>query len=271
MEAAREPAAVPPLLDADESPAVEWVAATGTLPLVLVCDHASRRLPRALGNLGVIESELRRHIAWDIGAADVARCLARRFGAGLVLTGYSRLVVDCNRYLDDPGAFPEISDDVTIRANQNLSDAARRQRIDTLFHPYHEAISALLSGFSRQGIVPALVSIHSFTPVFKGFERPWHVGVLWDRDPRIAVPLMRRLGDRGDMAVGDNLPYSAREPRGYTIREHAAIRGWPHVAVEIRQDLIDTGEGAAHWAQLVATALAPVLDDPTLFRVERYG
>ncbi len=261
---------MPPLLDLDEPPAVECAAATGTLPLVLVCDHASRRLPRALGNLGVIESELRRHIAWDIGAADVARCLARRFGAGVVLTGYSRLVVDCNRYLDDPGAFPEISDNVTICANLSLSNATRRQRIDTLFRPYHEAIAALLSGYSRQGITPALVSIHSFTPVFKGFERPWHVGVLWDRDPRIAAPLMRRLGDRADVVVGDNLPYSAREPRGYTIREHAAERGWPHVALEIRQDLIDTGEGAARWAQLLAAELAPILDEPSLFRAERF-
>ena len=270
MESASPAAESLPLLAEDEPPPFERIEASGA-NLIFVCDHASRVVPRILGDLGLDDAELRRHIAWDIGAADVSRLLAGRFGGALALAGYSRLVVDCNRYTDDPQAFPEVSDDVPIFGNRSLPESAMRQRIDALYRPYHEAVAGLVAGFLAKKVIPAFLSIHSFTPVFKGFERPWQIGVLWDADPRIAVPLIEGLRRQAGLAVGDNQPYSAREPRGYTVREHAAEKGLPHLVVEIRQDLIDTDQGAAHWAQVLGDVLAPILDDPALYEAKRYG
>lgn len=257
-----------PLLGPDEPPAVEAVNGDRRAALLLICDHASRRVPRALDNLGLDDALMLRHIAWDIGAAEVARRLAQHFDAPLLATGYSRLVIDCNRALDDPSSIPEVSDDVAVPGNRGLSSAEVERRREALFWPYHRAIAAALARLRERGRVPALVSIHSFTPVFGGVERPWHVGVLWDQDPRLAVPLIKALGRQTDLVVGDNQPYSAREPRGYTVTAHAHCQGYPHVAIEIRQDLIDTHHGAAEWTGRLAEALAPILADPAIYRLE---
>ncbi|HLI13515.1 MAG TPA: N-formylglutamate amidohydrolase [Alphaproteobacteria bacterium] len=262
--------AVPdPLLAPDEPPAFEAAAPDGDAPFLLVCDHASRRVPRALGNLGLEDALLRRHIGWDIGAAEVARELSRRFDAPLLLTGYSRLVIDCNRRLDHPTSIPPVSDGVAVPGNAHLSAAERKRRADTLFWPYHRAIAAALKRRERRGIVPGFISVHSCTPVFGGVERPWHIGVLWNKDGRIAVPLLEALRRQPGIVVGDNEPYSAREePRGFTVAHHAEAAGYPHVALEIRQDLIDTHHGVAEWAARVAEALAPILGDGALYRRE---
>ncbi len=258
-----------PFLSRGESPAVEVVNAEGRAAFLLVCDHASRRVPQALDNLGLDDALMRRHIAWDIGAAEVARGLAQRFDAPLRATGYSRLVIDCNRALDDPSSIPEVSDGVAVPGNRGLGPAEVERRREALFRPYHRAIAAALARFRERGQVPGLVSIHSFTPVFDGVERPWHVGILWDQDPRVAVPLIEALGRQAGLVVGDNQPYSAREPRGYTVTAHAQSQGYPHVAIEIRQDLIDTHHGAAEWTARLAQALAPILADPAIYRLER--
>jgi predicted N-formylglutamate amidohydrolase len=266
------PVAPPPLLAPDEPPPVEIVnaemlARPASLPVLFVCDHAARRVPRALGDLGLEAAAFERHIAWDIGAADVARSLARTFSAPLILAGYSRLVIDLNRTLDDPTSMPEISDGTPIPANQGLAPADRAARVAALFDPYHAAIDDALARLRRGGAAPALVSIHSFTPVFNGFVRPWQIGVLWNRDGRFATPLLERFGAHA-IVVGDNQPYSAREGQGYTVKHHAERHGLPHVMLEIRQDLIDTHHGAADWAGIVAAALEPLLADPALRRTE---
>jgi predicted N-formylglutamate amidohydrolase len=258
----------PSLLESDEPPAFEIVNEAGTAPFLLICDHASRRMPKALDSLGLEEEQLRLHIGWDIGAADAARWLARHFDAPLVLAGYSRLVIDCNRALEDPSSIPAKSDGVAVSGNRKLSRRDATRRIDSLFWPYHAAIDAALA---RLGPAPGLVSIHSFTPVFGGKERPWHIGVLWDQDPRIAVPLLEALGREPGIVVGDNEPYSAREPKGYSVTAHAAAKGYPHVAIEIRQDLIDTHHGAALWAERLAKALGPILCDRAIYEVKRYS
>ena len=159
---------------------------------------------------------------------------------------------------------------MAIPGNAKLAAAEAKVRQEALFHPYHAAIDATLDGFRKRGKVPALVSIHSFTPVFGGFERPWHIGILWDRDPRIAVPLMANLRKYPSITVGDNEPYSAREPKGYSVTAHAVAKGYPHVAVEIRQDLIDTHHGAAEWGSRFAHALEPIVRDRSIYRVERF-
>ena len=258
------------LLAADEPAAFELVNAEGKAPFLLICDHASRRVPRALRSLGLEEWQLLRHIGWDIGAAEVALRLARHFEAPLLLAGYSRLVIDCNRRLGDPSSIPEVSDGVAVPGNSSLAEGDAVLRMAELYRPYHAAIDAALARRQARGRVPALVSVHSFTPVFAGFERPWHIGVLWDQDPRIAVPLIAALGRAAGIVVGDNEPYSARVPQGYSVSVHAAARGYPHVALELRQDLIDTLHGAAEWAERLAAALAPIFADDGLYRVEHY-
>jgi predicted N-formylglutamate amidohydrolase len=257
------------LLDAADPPPFELFNAEGAAPLVFVCDHAGRAIPRALGRLGLDEATLARHIAWDIGVADLTRALARRLDAPAVLATYSRLVIDCNRRLDDPTSIPAMSDQVPIPANQSLAAEARRQRAEACFLPYHRQVDILLDSFLARGLAAAFLSMHSFTPVFQGFERPWHVGVLWDRDPRLAVPLLQALAEGGDLVVGDNQPYSGRERRGYAIHEHAEARGLPHALIEVRQDLIDTRPGVAEWEGRLGRALARALSLPVLYgRVE---
>ncbi len=257
-------ASIPPLLAPDEEPSFSVVAATSATPLVLLCDHAMRNVPRALADMGVPRAEWDRHIAWDIGALEVARHLAQRFGATLVHSRYSRLVLDCNRRLDDPGLCPEISDGTSVPANFGLSMRARASRIAALHAPYHDAVRGALAALRDRGTTPVVVSMHSCTPVFKGFERPWHVGVLWRSDPRLPAPLMANLAKVPGVVVGDNQPYDARDGHGFTMREHCETTGLPHALIEIRQDLIDTHAGAAKWAAIFGDALEPVLGNEDL-------
>jgi predicted N-formylglutamate amidohydrolase len=258
------------LLAPDEPPPFELVNAGGRASALLLCDHASRAVPRALGQLGLDDAALMRHIGWDIGAAEVTRLLSRRFDAPAVMTCYSRLVIDCNRVPGDKQSIPEVSDGVRVPGNCGISRAEAERRRRALFDPYHAAVDAAIGRFRSAGRVPAILSIHSCTPVMNGHERPWHIGVLHDRDLRIAGPLMKALAARGDVCVGDNKPYSGRGQAGKTIHHHAHDVGLPHVMVEIRQDLIDTHKGAARWAGILGDALAPILDDPGLYRVVRH-
>jgi predicted N-formylglutamate amidohydrolase len=237
----------------------------GRAPLLVVCDHASRRVPAALNNLGLDELALGRHIASDIGAGDVAARLAQVLHAAAVLANYSRLVIDCNRSLDDPTSILAISDGELIPGNQGLSDEDKAERARQFFHPYHDAIRRRLESFERRGITPAFVAIHSFTPVFKDFQRPWQIGILWDKDPRIPVPLLEKLRGRG-IVVGDNEPYSGKAPADHTVDYHAEGGGLPHVSIEIRQDLIDHPEGVAHWARVLGEVLEEILMDEDLYR-----
>lgn len=253
------------MLADDEPPAVEILQPGAPSPFLLLCDHASNRVPRALHDLGLDAAALLRHVAWDIGAAEVTRRLAARLEATALLSTYSRLVVDVNRPPEEESSMPAVSDEVEIPGNRDLDAAARQARLTACFHPYHEAVEALVAARQREGLVPVLVSIHSFTPVMAGFARPWQVGILWNRDDRLALPLIQALTARG-FCVGDNEPYTGRDHRGYTLRRHAERFGLPHVLIEIRQDLIDTQHGAAEWADTLAPVLAERLVDPALQR-----
>jgi predicted N-formylglutamate amidohydrolase len=225
-------------------------------PVLLVCDHASSLVPAALNNLGLSADDLSRHIAIDLGAAALTRALASRLAVPAVLSGYSRLVVDCNRHLHDPSAFAEVSDGTVVPGNLNLSAEARRGRADALYWPYHGAIQRALDVLGGR---PALIALHSFTPDMGNVARPWHIGVLWDQDARLAEPLLRALRANDHLCVGDNEPYSGRHPSGYTIDAHAEARGLAHVSIEIRQDLLATSAGVDRWAALLAAALHPIL------------
>lgn len=233
---------------------------------LVVCDHASNRIPERLAGLGLNPGQLSQHIAWDIGAAGVARRVAARLDLAVMLAGYSRLVADCNRRADSPSCMPVISDGILIPGNLALEPGARAQRRDLLYWPYHHAIERELERRSGEGRAPVVVSIHSFTPRMYGVVRHWQVGVLWDRDPRIPLPFMRRLRGLPGVLVGDNEPYSGRHPADFTIDHHAERFGRPSISIELRQDLIADDAGQAHWAGVLAEALAPILADPGLYR-----
>jgi predicted N-formylglutamate amidohydrolase len=252
------------LLGPEDPPAFSVYNEAGAAPVVLLCDHASNAIPAALGTLGLDDAARARHIAWDIGAAEVARHLAEILDAPALLSGYSRLVVDCNRALDDPTSMRQISDGTIVPGNRGLDDAARTMRADSCYWPYHRAVTETVERTAARGPVPAIVSVHSCTPVMKDFERPWHIGILSNVDRRMAELTIDVLARDAALCIGDNQPYSGLDPHGYSIETHALPAGRPNVLLEIRQDLIDTRHGARHWAELVGAALRLVLDHPSL-------
>ena len=226
---------------------------------VLVCDHASNAVPAHMERLGLDQAELDRHIGWDIGAAMVTRALSALLDAPAYLSGYSRLVVDCNRPVGSPTAMPAVSDGTVVPANRSIAPAEAAARTDAFFRPYHDAIAACLDRAIGFGAVPILVAVHSFTPVFEGFTRPWEVGLLYEHDDRLVQPLKEALAAlRPGLTIGDNEPYAIVGPSDYSIPVHGQGRGLPHIEIELRQDLIGTQEGAEAWAETLAVAFKQV-------------
>lgn len=255
-----------PLLAPDEPAPFELLEVDGPRPLVLACDHASNRVPRSLHGLGLNGDSLTAHIAWDIGAGAVTRLLSERLQASAVLANYSRLVIDLNRDLNDPSAFPAISDGVLIAANLDLSVSAKAERTRALFEAYHDALRGVIKAQTTTERTPVLICLHSFTPYVHGVWRPWQAGILWHDDPRLAVPLMTALREAGDLIVGDNEPYSGRHSADFTVDHHAETLGLAYAGIEIRQDLIDTESGQQRMADRLAAVLEVVLQDERLFR-----
>ena len=243
------------LLAAGEPPPFEVVEGRAPSPYVITCDHASRRIPRALGTLGLSEHDLERHIAWDIGAADVARLLAETLGGWLILQNYSRLVIDCNRPLERPDSIAESSEDTAIPGNQGFTSDEARQRAESIFEPYHGRIRRELDERDASGRDTILVFMHSFTPTFRGVARAWHAGVLYHQDTRLASPLLEALRREPDLCVGDNQPYAASALTDYGLVEHGERRGHPYVELEVRQDLVATPDDQRAWAARLARLL----------------
>jgi predicted N-formylglutamate amidohydrolase len=229
----------------------EFVPGKGRAGLLFLCDHASNALPEPYGDLGLDPSLFRTHIASDIGAAEVTRTLAGIFEAPAVLARWSRLLIDLNRGEDDHTLVMKLSDGNIVPGNRGADAAEIASRVASFHAPYHARIETELAKIAS---VPVLISMHSFTPAWKGRARPWEVGVLWDRDARLAKPLMARLAQAG-FAVGDNEPYSG-ELENDCLYRHGTMNGLPHVLIEIRQDMI--GEDAA--ARAFAARLAPIIE-----------
>lgn len=255
-----------PLIGPGDSPPFFDYNPGGKAPVLLVADHASPYFPAAMNQLGLADWVLERHVTWDIGSDKLARFLADELDAPLVLAGFSRLIVDPNRKTEDASAFPEISDGIAIPGNMGLTEEEKSLRVRSFFEPYHDRISRRLGMFAGAGVTPAMIAIHTCSPVFDRIVRPWHVGIMWDRDPRISVPLIRHFEETDGICVGDNEPYSGRHPNDFTIDHHAEPAGLPHVGIEVRQDLVDTGEGAREWAKILADGLKPILAEPGLNR-----
>ena len=240
-------------------PPFRLVNAEGGQRLLLVCDHASNSVPPEYDNLGLPEAAFARHIAYDIGAAQVTLALSRLLNAPAVLAGFSRLLIDPNRGADDPTLVMKLSDGAIIPGNRHADAAIIGDRISRYYRPYHQAIATRIAAARASGIAPAIVSLHSFTPVFQGYTRPWHIGVLWDKDGRIAQPILSSLQADSSLCIGDNLPYSG-ELVGDCMFQHGTRNGLPHVLIELRQDLIADNSGAELWAELLAAHLRPILE-----------
>jgi predicted N-formylglutamate amidohydrolase len=238
--------------------------------LLLVCDHAQNRLPPEYGDLGLPAAEFQRHIAYDPGAAAVTRGLAARLGAPAVLSTFSRLLIDPNRGESDPTLIMRLSDGAVVPGNARVDAAERARRIERYHAPYHAAIARAIDSGMAAGVPPALFSVHSFTPVWRGTPRIWHAGILWDRDPRLALPLIEALRADPALVVGDNEPY-AGALHDDTMYRHATARGLTHALVEIRQDLIADEAGVEAWVERLAAILARLNRAADAHVVRRYG
>ncbi|WP_020181246.1 N-formylglutamate amidohydrolase [Methylopila sp. M107] len=254
----------------DGIPPFEVIEGGALRRLVLTCDHASNRVPAPYGDLGLGASSFERHIAYDIGMRGVTRMMAERLGATAILSTFSRLLIDPNRGEDDPTIVMRLSDGDLIPANARVDRAEIDARVARFHRPYHDAITAQLDALEAEGETPVLLAMHSFTPRWKTFARPWHIGLLWDLDDRVAKPLLEALRAEGDIEVGDNEPYDGALI-GDGMNRHGTGRGLPHVLVEIRQDLVADEVGQAAWAERLARLVPPLLGRPDLNRVAHYG
>jgi predicted N-formylglutamate amidohydrolase len=234
------PADVPPVLEQN---------AGGRSPFLLTCDHYGRLIPAMLGDLGLPEHERKRHIGWDIGIAGVAERMAAALDAHLVAQRYSRLVIDCNRPPEAPSSIPRISEATTVPGNDGLSRDAAASRRELIFDPYHARIEQVIAQRATAGQPTVLVSLHSFTPVYAGIARPWHIGTLYQKDTRLPPLLLQYLRAEPDLVVGDNEPYAVSDATDYTIPVHAEARELMNTGIEIRQDLISDQAGETAWAE----------------------
>jgi predicted N-formylglutamate amidohydrolase len=254
------------LLGHEDVPPVAEYNAKGSSPFLLTCDHYGRLIPRALGDLGLPVSELTRHIAWDIGIAGVAERLSKHLDAHLIVQRYSRLVIDCNRPPQAAGSIPRISEATTVPGNEGITREAAEARHAAIFDPYHRRIDEIIDQRRQQGMPTALVSLHSFTPVYAGIARPWHIGTLYHRDTHLPPRLLKLLRAEPDLVVGDNEPYAVSDETDYTIPVHGEARGLMNTGIEIRQDLISDQSGEKAWADRLTRIFGEI--EPML-RAER--
>src|SRR6202789_3139168 len=243
------------LLAPDEPHPVLEIGGAGRSNFVIVVDHASRRIPRRLGDLGLPPDELERHIAWDIGALGVAKRVAEALDAPLVAQNYSRLVIDCNRDPSVATSIPMVGESIEIPGNISLAAEQARARRPGIFDPYHQHLRALFDARQAAGRPTILVAQHSMTNIFKGVTREMHAAVLYNRDRRFAGLVLDMLRRDGELLIADNEPYFVSDETDYTIPRHGEARGLPHVEIEIRQDLVNEAAGQAQWARRIAGAL----------------
>ncbi|MBZ9806405.1 N-formylglutamate amidohydrolase [Mesorhizobium sp. BR1-1-9] len=239
--------------------------------VVLLADHARRDLPEDYGSLGLPAAAFDRHIAYDIGVEAVTRELAALLDVPAVLANFSRLLIDPNRGEDDPTLIRQLYDGTVVTGNYPLAPEERERRLDRFYRPYHDAVGAMIASVAQaSGKAPFIFSVHSFTPVMQGRQRPWHVGVLWDRDDRVARPLIDMLAADKNLVVGDNEPYDGAL-RGDTMFRHAIVNGYAHALIEIRQDLIATGGDALSWAERLAPIVDAIDRRPDIHKVKMFG
>jgi predicted N-formylglutamate amidohydrolase len=254
------------LLGPEDVPPVREYNDSGHSPFLLTCDHYGRLIPDVLDDLGLSESELTRHIAWDIGIAGVAEMLSKHLDAHLIVQRYSRLVIDCNRPPNVASSIPLISEATTVPGNEGMTREAAELRRAQIFDPYHRRIDEIIDQRRQRNMPTILVSLHSFTPVYAGIARPWHIGTLYQRDKVLPPLLLQLLRAEPDLVVGDNEPYAVSDETDYTIPVHAEARGLMNTGIEIRQDLISDQAGEKAWADRLARIFAEI---ETVFRARQ--
>jgi predicted N-formylglutamate amidohydrolase len=259
-------------IEAASEESFEVVAGRADAGLVLVCDHAANAFPPGYDTLGLSPDQLQRHIAYDIGAAAVTRAIAEAFNAPAILTRYSRLLIDPNRGIDDPTLIMRLSDGAVVPGNRHLDATEREKRINLYYRPYHTALSRVIDQCLSAKVPPALLSIHSFTEAWKGIPRPWHIGILWDNDPRLARALLAQFREESDLMVGDNEPYSGTL-EGDCMWQHGTQRGLAHAIIEVRQDLIKEAAGQQAWGRRITRTVEKMRAQPNLNlnTVQRHG
>jgi predicted N-formylglutamate amidohydrolase len=239
--------------------------------IVLVADHARRELPDEYGTLGLPKAEFERHIAYDIGVEAVTRELAALLDAPAVLANFSRLLIDPNRGEDDPTLIRQLYDGTVVPGNYPMTAEERERRLDGFYRPYHDAIDAVAASVAEaSGAPPFIFSVHSFTPIMQGRQRPWHVGILWDLDARAPKPLIEALAADPSLVVGDNEPYDGAL-RGDTMFRHAIVNGFAHALIEIRQDLIAEHRDALAWAERLSPIVDAINRRPDIHVVRQFG
>ena len=258
------------LLGPSDALPVEVINEDGGAQILIICDHASNVVPSKLNKLGLDDETLVKHVGWDIGAAKIARGLSLSLDATAVLAGFSRLVIDANRPPDNSASIPKTIDGIKIPGNQRLPETDRILRTKEIFCSYHRKISESIARLRDRGVPPVLFSVHTFTPSLSGKDRPWHIGVLWNRDPRIAESLISHLRQNpNNLVVGENLPYSGSQ-FAYSLDVHAGALGLPNCAVEIRQDLADSNHRVVYWVDILTGALNKIFSQPDIYRVKYY-
>jgi len=247
----------------------EYIPGDTEAGLLLLCDHARNTVPPGYGDLGVPAEQFERHIGYDIGARAVTTELAKRLKAPACLTTYSRLLIDPNRGEDDPTLIMRLSDGAVVPGNARVDAAERAYRVDAFHKPYHELVDQTLDVMIAKAPPPVIISIHSFTPVWRGVPRPWHVTVLWDSDPRAVGLMLEGLRAQEDLVVGDNEPYDGAL-KNDTMYRHATSRGLAHVLLELRQDLIADERGAHEWADRLEPILKDIASNMDCRRIQRF-
>lgn len=262
------------MIAAEDAEAFKVLPGRADLGLVILCDHAENTIAPEYGTLGLPEAQLQRHIAYDIGAAAITEMLAASLGVPAVLSRFSRLLIDPNRGDDDPTLIMRLSDGAVIPSNRDLDETERNNRIRRFYRPYHGAIARTIEACLATGVPPALLSLHSFTESWKDVPRPWHVGILWDKDPRLAKPLLDGFFAEGALIVGDNQPYKG-SLRGDCLWQHGTARGFANAIIEYRQDLVRDRTGQRLWAErtdkIMRALLACDIRGPALKRIEHHG
>ena len=247
---------------------VDIINPNGKANIILVSEHASNYIPPEFNNLGLSNDQLKLHIAWDIGIGQVTRNLSQMLDAPAVLARFSRLLIDANRGLDQDGLIPTISDGHNVKSNQNLSKEDVNRRIERFYKPFHDATDNIIRKKQKATHAPIIFNMHSFTPEMNGVQRPWHCGMLWNKDSRVADALKSRLENRGYL-VGDNQPYSGQE-LNHTMNTHGTRHGYPHVNIEIRQNEIDTDAGILKWSEILKEEIIAIRQLPEMSNIEHY-
>ncbi len=247
------------VLAADEPRAIEWFNPLGAGSFIFGCEHASNRIPVRFGTMGLDETELSRHIAWDIGARRLTELLAIRTDSPAILQRYSRLVYDCNRTVGHPGAFVTDADGSCVTGNLDLTDAEKAARERDIYRPFHDALTGAIELRQLRAERFAFLAIHSFNQSVRGVARPWHIGFIYNQQPALSKRLISWFRENTDFIVGDNEPYSPLHAVDHTIRIQAEVRCVPYSMIEVRNDLLRSESEIVGWADLIATALSETI------------